>query len=156
VDWAAVLREVALDVSPLIAAKELDFDIVTAPAWVNTHDWMLRELVRNLLHNAIRYTPDQGTLSVQLVCDQHWAALVISDSGPGISGELRERLFQPFSAGETRSGSGLGLAICFEIVQALGGSITLENRETHGHIHGLDTTVRLPLVQNAQAWKDSE
>jgi two-component system sensor histidine kinase TctE len=156
VDWAAVLREVALDVSPLIAAKDLDFDIVTAPAWVSTHDWMLRELVRNLLHNAIRYTPDQGTLSVQLVCDARWAALVISDSGPGISNELRERLFQPFSAGETRSGSGLGLAICFEIVQALCGSITLENRETHGHIHGLDTTVRLPLVQNAEEWKDSE
>lgn len=155
-DWALVLREVALDVSPLIAAKELDFDIVTAPAWVNTHDWMLRELVRNLLHNAIRYTPDRGTLSVQLVCDARWAALVISDSGPGISSELRERLFQPFSAGETRSGSGLGLAICFEIVQALGGSITLENRETHGHIEGLDTTVRLPLVQNAEEWKDFE
>ena len=148
VDWAAVLREVALDVSPLIAAKELDFDIVTAPAWVNTHDWMLRELVRNLLHNAIRHTPDFGTLSVQLVCDDRSAALVISDSGPGISSELRERLFQPFSAGETRSGSGLGLAICHEIVQALGGSIALENRETTVRVIGLDTTVRLPLVQN--------
>ena len=159
VDWAAVLREVALDVSPLIAAKELDFDIVTAPAWVNTHDWMLRELVRNLLHNAIRYTPDFGVLSVQLVCDAGWTALVISDSGPGISSELRERLFQPFSAGETRSGSGLGLAICHEIVQALGGGITLNNRidqVNHAHVSGLDTTVRLPLVQNIDKWNDSE
>ena len=159
VDWAVILREVALDVSPLIAAKELDFDIVTAPAWVNTHDWMLRELVRNLLHNAIRYTPDFGALSVRLVSDARWAALVISDSGPGISSELRERLFQPFSAGETHSGSGLGLAICHEIVQALGGSITLDNRinqENHAHVSGLDTTVRLPLVQNISKWNDSE
>jgi len=159
VDWAVVLREVALDVSPLIAAKELDFDIDTAPAWVNTHDWMLRELVRNLLHNAIRHTPDFGALSVRLVCDARWAALVISDSGPGISSELRERLFQPFSAGETRSGSGLGLAICHEIVQTLGGSITLDNRknrENHAHVIGLDTTVRLPLVQNIGKWNDSE
>jgi two-component system sensor histidine kinase TctE len=47
-----------------------------------------------------------------------------------------------------RQGSGLGLAICREITQALGGSITLENREDHGRIAGLDATVRLPLVHN--------
>ncbi len=144
-DWAQVLREVALDLSPLIASKDIDFEIDTAPAAIHTHDWMLRELSRNLLHNAIRYTPDHGTLSVQLLCDSNVAALVIHDSGPGISSELRARLFQPFSAGETRTGSGLGLAICHEIVQALGGSISLDNREEHASVVGLDTTVRLPL-----------
>lgn len=148
VDWAQVLREVALDVSPLIAAMDLDFEISTTPAFIGTHDWMLRELSRNLLHNAIRHTPAHGVLSVQLVCDGRSAALLIRDSGPGISDELRERLFQPFSAGEARSGSGLGLAICHEIVQALGGSITLDNRQAHARVMGLDTTVRLPLVQN--------
>lgn len=145
VDWATVLREVALDVSPLIAAKDLDFEISTVPSLLRTHDWMLRELSRNLLHNAIRHSPVQGALSVQLNSDTHTVTLVIRDSGPGISAELRERLFQPFSAGETRSGSGLGLAICHEIVLALGGSIQLDNRELDGHIEGLDTTVRLPL-----------
>ncbi len=149
IDWAQVLREVALDVSPLLAAKDLDFEISTAPSLIRTHDWMLRELSRNLLHNAIRYTPAHGTLAVQLVCDARCAALVISDSGPGISPELRARLFQPFSAGETRSGSGLGLAICHEIVQALDGNISLDNREAHGRINGLDTTVRLPLAHNS-------
>lgn len=149
IDWAQVLREVALDLSPLIAARDIDFEISTAPSSLRTHDWMLRELSRNLLHNAIRYTPVNGTLRVRLVCDSRCAALVISDSGPGISSELRERLFQPFSAGETRSGSGLGLAICLEIVQALGGSISLDNREAQGRIMGLDATVRLPLAQNA-------
>lgn len=149
IDWAQVLREVALDLSPLIAARDIDFEISTAPSSLRTHDWMLRELSRNLLHNAIRYTPVNGTLRVRLVCDSRCAALVISDSGPGISSELRERLFQPFSAGETRSGSGLGLAICLEIVQALGGSISLDNREAQGRSMGLDATVRLPLAQNA-------
>ncbi|MEO8121442.1 MAG: sensor histidine kinase N-terminal domain-containing protein [Rhodoferax sp.] len=149
VDWAQVLREVALDLSPLIAAKDIDFEISTAPSLIRTHDWMLRELSRNLLHNAIRFTPANGTLTVQLLSDARFAALVIGDSGPGISAELRTRLFQPFSAGEARSGSGLGLAICHEIVQALGGSISLDNREAHGHLSGLDTTVRLPLEHNA-------
>lgn len=150
IDWAQVLREVALDLSPLIAAKDLDFEIATAPAWLRSHDWMLRELSRNLLHNAIRYTPAHGTLNVRLICDARFASLLISDSGPGISTEMQARLFQPFSAGQTQSGSGLGLAICHEIVQALGGSISLDNRTEHGHITGLDSTVRLPLAQTAQ------
>ncbi len=144
VDWALVLREVALDLSPLIAAKNLDFDISTTPAPLHTHDWMLRELSRNLLHNAIRHCPDHGGLNVQLVNESNVVSLVIHDSGPGITAELRERLFQPFSAGETRSGSGLGLAICHEIVLALGGDIQLLNRQVHQREVGLDTIVRLP------------
>lgn len=137
-------RRVPVALPPLIADKELDFEISTEPARVRTHDWMLRELSRNLLHNAIRHSPDNGALSVQLVAQAGSVTLVIRDSGGGISQELRSRLFQPFSAGESRSGSGLGLAICHEIVQALAGSISLENREQQGRITGLDTTVRLP------------
>jgi two-component system sensor histidine kinase TctE len=147
VDWADIVREVALDVSPLIAAKTLDFEIITAPAPLTTHDWMLRELSRNLLHNAIRYTPALGTLAVVLRVDAQQVELLIRDSGPGISDELRQRLFQPFAAGETRAdgGSGLGLAICLEIVQALKGSISLDNQWTQGRVTGLLASVRLPL-----------
>ncbi|PKO61531.1 MAG: sensor histidine kinase, partial [Betaproteobacteria bacterium HGW-Betaproteobacteria-18] len=146
VDWASSLREVALDLSPLIADKALDFEIDTTPAPIQTHAWMLRELSRNLLHNAIRYSPVQGKLQVRLLRDASHAALVISDCGPGISDELRKRLFQPFSAGQSHSGSGLGLAICLEITHTLGGQIELVNRMAHGQIDGLDTTVRLPLA----------
>ena len=146
VDWAIMLREVALDLAPLIADKALDFDIDTAPAPVLTHAWMLRELSRNLLHNAIRYSPERGRLQLRLLCDASHAALVISDSGPGICEELRKRLFQPFSAGQAHSGSGLGLAICLEITHTLGGQIDLVNRMVQGRIDGLDATVRLPLA----------
>ncbi len=145
VNWASVLREVALDLSPLIAAKNVDFEITTTDALLLAHDWMLREISRNLLHNAIRHTPQGSALSVRLWSDGRHAALVVSDSGPGIPDSLRARLFQPFSAGEQRSGSGLGLAICFEVVTALGGSISLDSRWEHGRIVGLDATVRLPL-----------
>jgi two-component system sensor histidine kinase TctE len=107
---------------------------------------MLRELSRNLLHNAIRYSPDQGRLQVRLLCDVSHAALVISDDGPGISEELRKRLFQSFSAGQAHSGSGLGLAICLEISHTLGGQIELVNRLNDDRIVGLNTTVRLPLA----------
>ncbi|MES2383294.1 MAG: sensor histidine kinase N-terminal domain-containing protein [Pseudomonadota bacterium] len=147
-DWPEVLRSVVVDVSPLLADKDIDFEIATQPATVQAHDWMLRELARNLLHNAIKHSPPGGALTVRLASDGSWAALTVSDSGPGISAELSARLYQPFSAGDVRQGSGLGLAICREITQALGGSITLENREVHGRIAGLDATVRLPLVHN--------
>ena len=96
----------------------------------------------------VKHSPQAGHLAVRLVADAHHAALTVADSGPGIGADLQTRLFQPFSAGSMHSGSGLGLLICREIAQALGGSITLENRELHGKVIGLDATVRLPLVQN--------
>ena len=149
-DFADVVRSVALELSPLIADRDLDFEITTAPAAIRSHEWMLRELTRNLLHNAIRHSPHGGALEVRVVTDANSVALTISDCGPGIPAELRARLFQPFSAGDARSGSGLGLTICQEIVHALGGTITLESREAHGQVAGLDATVRLPLAENAK------
>jgi two-component system sensor histidine kinase TctE len=147
-DLSDAVRTVALELSPLIADKDLDFGIDTEPAPVLAHEWMLRELARNLLHNAIRHTRPGGQLAVRVVADRNAAALTVADGGSGIPAELEARLFQPFSAGDVRSGSGLGLAICHEIVRALGGTIQLENRENHGQVLGLDATVRLPLAQN--------
>ncbi|QJC57169.1 Sensor protein QseC [Polaromonas vacuolata] len=151
VDWAAVLRSTALDLSPLIAEKNLDFEIRTRPSMIGAHEWMLSELAQNLLHNAIKHCPHNGNLSVTLSHDANHAQLCISDSGTGITNELAERLYQPFSAGDLKHGSGLGLAICHEIVQALSGSITLKNRMLNGHIQGLDAGVNLPLKSNPQA-----
>ena len=145
-DLAEVMRAVALDLSALMADKNIDFEIETIAATVAAHEWMLTELTRNLLHNAIKYTPTDASLAVRIVRDATHAALTLSDSGPGIDAELAERLFQPFSSGNVARGSGLGLAICKEIVQVLGGSITLENRVEHGLVTGLDCVVRLPLV----------
>jgi len=144
-DLATIARAIALDLAPLIADKNLDFGIVTAQAPIRAHEWMLRELVRNLLHNAIKHAPEGSVLGVRLLIDRHFAALTVSDSGPGIQAGLRARLFQPFSAGRS-DGSGLGLMICREIALALGGQIALDNRESHGRIDGLDATVRLPLA----------
>ena len=133
--WDDIVREIALDLSPLMAEKNLDFELLaTQAADIDAHAWMLRELTRNLLHNAVHYSPAAGWLRVQLMLQPDpegqgsLAQLCISDSGPGISDELAQRLFQPFSAGDVQAGSGLGLAICHEIVQALGGQLQLRNR----------------------------
>jgi two-component system sensor histidine kinase TctE len=147
IDLGEVVRQVALDVSALIADKALDFELSAEPAPVHAHRWMLQELARNLLHNAIRHSPRGGALSVQVRADGGTALLRLRDAGPGISPALRQRLFAPFAAGDMDGGSGLGLAICGEIVRALDGRIALDNRMTGGLVSGLDATVRLPLEQ---------
>ncbi|MET3443578.1 two-component system sensor histidine kinase TctE [Variovorax paradoxus] len=147
-----VVRQIALDLSPLIADKALDFELaVDQPVTVRAHRWMLQELTRNLLHNAIKQSPRGGALSVTVRSTNEKAVLTVRDEGPGISAELRQRLFAPFSAGDTGSGSGLGLAICREIVLALGGRINLDNRsvqENSAQVVGLDAVVRLPVYHH--------
>jgi two-component system sensor histidine kinase TctE len=143
-DFGEVVRQIVLDLSPLVADKALDFELdIGPPVPVQAHHWMLQELTRNLLHNAIKLSPAGAPLSVSVRPEGSEAVLTVRDSGPGISPELRQRLFAPFSAGSTSSGSGLGLAICREIVIALKGRIALDNRAAGG----LDAVVRLPLAR---------
>jgi two-component system sensor histidine kinase TctE len=153
--WDRIVRDVALDVAPLIAERALEFDIETQPAQVHAHEWALRELTRNLLHNAIRHSPPHGRLSVRLAVEGTRAVLTVADDGPGLSPAAREQLFQPFMRdgdaawGSAGSGTGLGLAICREIVDSAGGTIVLTNREQRGRVAGLDAVVGLPLGEPA-------
>jgi two-component system sensor histidine kinase TctE len=148
IEWAAIVREVALDLSPLIAEKDIDFEITTKPSPVFGHDWMLREMVRNLLHNAIEHTPNAGQIQIEIGPTETSAQLTIGDSGTGIEGDMRARLFQPFATGNARSGTGLGLAIVQEIVTTLGGTIQMNNRFIGGCTHGMDAIVILPAKRS--------
>ncbi|MDP2263352.1 MAG: sensor histidine kinase N-terminal domain-containing protein [Hydrogenophaga sp.] len=127
------VREVALDLAPLMAERGIDFDIETAEVTVLAHDWMLNELTRNLLHNAIKHTPAGAPLSV--VVDQlpdGAARLTVRNAGSPLAPELLQRLFEPFTAMGGQQGAGLGLAICRGIVEALGGEIRVDNVEPEG------------------------
>ena len=109
---------------------------------------LLGELVRNLLDNAINYTPEGGHVTVKLMVDKFSGILVliVEDSGPGIPESERELVFQPFyrALGTNVDGSGLGLAIVLEIAQQHGASITLEDADLPGHpqLPGTRVTVR--------------
>ena len=146
--WDQIVRAVALDVSPLVAAAHLEFDIETKPAAVRAHEWALRELTRNLLHNAIKHSPVGGRLLVQVQVIDGRAVLCVTDSGPGISPQQRQRLFEPFAAFGEKGSSGLGLAICREIVLSLDGSIELSNL-TDGP-PGLQVRVTLPQASDLE------
>jgi two-component system sensor histidine kinase TctE len=123
---------------------------VAAP--VQAHEWALRELVRNLLHNAVKHAPDATALAVTLTREGHDAVLRIQDHGAGIGTDLRQRLFEPFAvgagSGDPRLGSGLGLAICQDIVLSLHGRIRLDNRVDGGRVVGLTAVVDLPVADN--------
>ncbi|HEY2927563.1 sensor histidine kinase [Piscinibacter sp.] len=142
---AEVVSQVALDLSPLIGAKGLDFELQAVPVSVRGHDWMLRELTRNLLANAVRETPAGGKLLVVVGTDAEGPVLRVTDSGPGLAAEFVERLYEPFHTGHPE-GSGLGLAICRQVCEHLGGRIELVNRVEDGVIVGLDAVVHLPLA----------
>lgn len=145
-DWAESLNALVLEMSPLIAEKDLDFELDASACCVHAHEWMLREMVRNFLHNAIRHSPPRAALLLVLKQSDGWATLLIRDAGGGISEELRARLFQPFATAGGHAGAGLGLTIAREIAVSLGGTVHLHNRIEDGVVRGLDARISLPLA----------
>lgn len=141
-DFSEVARQVALELAPLMAARNLDFEMSTSQSHVLAPDWMLRELTRNLLDNAIRHSPFQGRLKLSIASLDDGVIFNLRDEGPGLTADMQARLFQPFSAGDTRHGSGLGLSICLGIVQSLHGEIRLTNEPMPGASSGLNCEVQ--------------
>jgi two-component system sensor histidine kinase TctE len=137
--------EAALEFAPLIAARRLKFGLDAVSIEVRADAWMLGELVRNLLANAIRHTPPDAALGIVVRTAHDGPELIVWDSGPGLGDGPRERLFEPFAAA-SGSGIGLGLSICRELAQAIGARVELYNR-TDGHqVIGVDAVVRWPTV----------
>jgi len=110
---------------------------------------LLRELVRNLVDNALRYTPQEGRVTVRVTPDPFGQVLVlqVEDDGPGIAPAEREKVFAPFyrALGTAVDGSGLGLAIVREIADGHGATVTLAATRSDPLRPGLAVTVRLPL-----------
>ncbi len=90
----------------------------------------LRRVLSNLVHNAIKFTPSHGTIDISANMVEDRVLIAVTDSGPGISPEERERVFERFYRGDRArrsSGTGLGLAIAKHIVEAHGGTIWVED-----------------------------
>jgi len=100
-------------------------------AQVQGHALLLRELIVNLVDNALQYTPAGGRVTVRVLPDPFGEVVVmqVEDSGPGIPASERELVFQPFyrPLGMAVDGSGLGLAIVAEIARQHGAQIDLED-----------------------------
>lgn len=122
--------------------KQIDLGFDLKPAPMKGDRFMLRDLIDNLVDNAIRYSPAQSTVTVRCREQEHTAVLTVEDSGPGIAPEHRELIFDRFYRVDDKiAGSGLGLAIVRDIVQDHGGEITLVSGEAGC---GTVFTVRFP------------
>ena len=102
---------------------------------------VLRQALINLVDNAIKFTPSGGQVSVRVTSDDGTAVVDVTDTGPGIPSEARERIFDRFFRGDelAASGTGLGLSIAKGAVEANGGQLTLERSDAQG------TTFRIRL-----------
>ena len=135
-DASQVIRQLLLDLAPLMADREVVLNADIAPdLQVLGEPWALRELGRNLVHNAIKFSPSQGQLLVSLTAAAPQAApahvsLIVEDEGPGLPEELQPALFQPFAraASTSQGGAGLGLSIARELSLALQGQLQLLGR----------------------------
>jgi signal transduction histidine kinase len=139
----AVIRVAIEDSLPLAQSRGVDLGCLPMDlAEVRGDSLHAYALVRNVVDNAVRYTPSGGAVDVSVkVLDRH-VVLTVEDTGPGIEQSQRERVFEPFYRipGSQQLGSGLGLAIVRSAAQALGGTIELSGR--HDGASGLRVTYR--------------
>jgi two-component system, OmpR family, sensor kinase len=121
-------REIVAELVPLADAGRIDLGVAAAqPATVDADSEALRTLLRNLVDNAVRYTPPGGRVDVTVESTAAGPRLTVTDDGPGIPPDERLRVFDRFfrRAGTSPTGSGLGLAIVKAIADAHGASVTL-------------------------------
>ncbi|HLU76749.1 MAG TPA: response regulator [Burkholderiales bacterium] len=117
----------------------------------------IEQVVWNVLSNAIKFTPDGGTVRVRLDRDDKQARIVVSDSGQGIPHEFLKHVFDAFRQADStttrrQGGLGLGLAIARQLIVMHGGSI---HAESAGVDQGTTVTITLPLVDCAGASTDA-
>lgn len=133
VDLAKLAEEVCADLGSQILAKKIDFDLTSTPdsKVIGQAEW-LRVLIRNLVDNAVRYTPEGGQIRVDIAHKNTTVVLSVSDSGPGIPVEDRESVFRRFHRlhQDSQPGSGLGLAIIARIAELHGAQLKLDTPNT--------------------------
>jgi len=150
VDLLALTRDVISDHLPSANERRQDLGFEGPPpgrrAVVRGDGVLLRELLSNLVDNALRYTPDGGVITVNVEsAPAAGATLSVADSGPGIPPAERDRVFEPFYRGGDVlvPGTGLGLAIVRSIAAAHGASVTLAAGPNE---RGLRVAVTFPLA----------
>jgi two-component system sensor histidine kinase TctE len=149
-DFAELVCDVAGELAALAQKKGIDLSLEgsATPAFVDGNATMLREMVSNLIDNALRYTQDGGHATLDVARTEGTVELRVVDDGPGIPEAEREKVFQRFyrilGHGDS-GGSGLGLAIVREICWAHRGRIALGAGKDG---RGLVVEISLPAVSS--------
>jgi signal transduction histidine kinase/DNA-binding NarL/FixJ family response regulator len=145
-------RELVADVvglfRPLASTKDcfIAFDASAAPARVSADAARIRQVLVNLVGNAVKFT-DDGRIDVRVWADgPSRLRFRVSDTGIGVSDDVKRRIFEPFEQGDVETarrfgGAGLGLAICRELVHAMGGEIAIDAAPGQGAAFEFDVVV---------------
>jgi two-component system sensor histidine kinase QseC len=144
VELSALARRISADLAPTALARgqtlELDAEVVCAVA---ADEVLMGVLVRNLVDNALRYSPDGARVAISVKHGDAACVLCVQDSGPGMSPESMQRLGERFFRvlGSDQPGSGLGWSIVKRIADVFGAQLVVSRSEALG---GLMVTMRLP------------
>lgn len=147
VDVGRVISKAKRELWPLAKAKR-QFLITRAPdnkLLIHTDELLLTEICTNLISNAIKYTPEEGRVTIEVQPTSTGIALSVSDNGYGIPTHLQRRVFSKFFRApnilhEEAVGTGLGLYLVKEMVTSIGGTIRFKSRENKGSVF----TVTIP------------
>jgi signal transduction histidine kinase len=107
----------------------------------------LREVLTNLIFNAVDAMPQGGTIDIRTVADEKAITISVTDTGTGMDDEVRQRCLEPFFTSKGEKGTGLGLAVVYGIIQRHGGEVEIESALGKGTTFYL----RLPIVKPPQA-----
>lgn len=142
VNLAHQAAEVAAQLAPEAIAKNIELELLTpdSKATIMANPTAIHILLRNLVDNAIRYSPENSFVKINIEENNDEVTLTVMDNGPGIPEELRERVFERFFrvSGTKTTGSGLGLGIVMQIVKLHKAKIELLTPE---HSHGLTVKI---------------
>jgi signal transduction histidine kinase len=146
VDVDQLARELVSDYEPQAALNRQALRLETEPVLVRGDREALRVMLSNLIDNALRYTPADGSVTVRIMREGADVVIEVEDTGPGIAAEQRARVFDRFYRvpnATADEGSGLGLAIVKRVVDRHAGSVTLDDAAAG---RGLKVSVRLPAA----------
>jgi two-component system phosphate regulon sensor histidine kinase PhoR len=149
----AMFRSVTTELATPIQGRKLAVETRVAPeaALIAGDAAKLHDSLRNLIENAVNYSPEGGRIELQARIEDEEVALSIGDEGPGIPDSDLARIFERFyrverSRARDPGGTGLGLSIVKHLVELHGGRVTVENRQPHGALF----TIHLPRTSPIQ------
>jgi len=154
---ASAFRRVLEDLIPLAQARQIDIGVTgDSDVWVPANEADLGTVLKNLVDNAIRYTPVGGRVDLSVHTKDGRTSIVVEDNGPGIPEEERARVFDRFYRvlGSGQSGSGLGLSIVQTIATRIGASLILGDAAWNEQ-GGLRVTVTFPRIDQPAELVDS-
>jgi two-component system, OmpR family, sensor kinase len=148
VDLSSVAAEAVLVARAVPNGHDVSLDAAPDPVIVSADSARLRQVIDNLIGNALQHTPPGTVVTVAVDCVPGYGQLTVADNGPGLTAEQASRVFERFyraddARSRARGGTGLGLSIAAALVDAHAGTVTVDPRPPG---HGATFRVRLPLA----------